>query len=257
MSEPLKETLGFVRKADTDFGLIERGDRIAVGLSGGKDSLVLLQALHLYRLFSHKDYTLCAILVHPGYDFDPSPLVAHAQSLGVPLYIHPGNVVETANALAKPGKSPCPLCAKMRRGALNATAVAHGCNKVALGHHRNDALETFCMSMLFESRLNTLSPKTHLDRTGLTVIRPLLYAREGHIAHLAQRLGLPVQKPVCPFDGHTMRQTIKQQLHALSQQFPHAEERMFLALQHTDLYNLWDRYRVPDLPPSHGHERND
>lgn len=113
------------------------------------------------------------------------------------------------------------------------------------------------MSMLFESRLNTLSPKTHLDRTGLTVIRPLLYAREGHIAHLAQRLGLPVQRPVCPFDGHTMRQTIKQQLHALSQQFPHAEERMFLALQHTDLYNLWDRYRVPDLPPSHGHERND
>lgn len=241
MSEPLKETLGFVRKADTDFGLIERGDRIAVGLSGGKDSLVLLQALHLYRLFSHKDYTLCAILVHPGYDFDPSPLVAHAQSLGVPLYIHPGNVVETANALAKPGKSPCPLCAKMRRGALNELAKEVGCNKVALGHHRDDALETLLLSLLHEGRIHTFHPRSYLSRMDLTVIRPMVYLPEKHVIHVVRELQLPVLASSCPANGNTQREEMKELLDALCRRYPNARELMLSALQNEAQYGLWDR----------------
>lgn len=239
----MKQTLGCIRKADTDFALIEPGDRVAVGLSGGKDSLLLLEALRLYRLFSHKDYSLCAITVDPGYHFDPTPLQQYCQHADVPFYFRPGSVVQTANERAKPGKSPCPLCAKMRRGVLNSAAAELGYNKVALGHHRDDALETFLLSMFYEGRLNTLAPKSYMERAGVTVIRPLLYLEERHIRGAVRTLGLPVQPSVCPFDGHTQRQTMKDWLAHLRKTFPRADEMMFFALHNTDGYHLWDRYK--------------
>lgn len=239
----MKQTLGCLRRADDDFALLEPGDFVAVGVSGGKDSLLLLEALRLYQKFSHKDYRLCAVTVDPGFGFDPSPLAAYCQANGISYSLAPGQVVETANQLAKPGKSPCALCAKMRRGALNAKAKALGCNKVALAHHRDDALETFLLSMFYEGRLNTLAPKSYLQRADLTVIRPFLYLEEKHIKGVVKKLGLPVQPSPCPFDGHTKRERMKQFLKDLRRQFPRADEMMFFALSNTDGYHLWDRYR--------------
>ncbi|MBQ9988497.1 MAG: tRNA 2-thiocytidine biosynthesis protein TtcA [Clostridia bacterium] len=244
-----------MRRADFEFDLIHDGDRIAVGLSGGKDSLTLLHALHLYGMFSHKNYSLCAITVDPGLGFDPEPLRAYCQSLNIPYVFAPGAVVETALSLRKDdGKTPCFLCAKMRRGALNRVAAENGCNVVALGHHRDDALETFLMSMFYEGRLNTLAPRSYLERTGLTVIRPMLYLPELHIKGVAKRLELPVCPAVCPYDGHTMRETMKQTIKELSRRFPNADEMMFAALRNTNGYHLWDKYRVND-PVATGHLR--
>ncbi len=241
----MKHTLGCVRKADEDFALIERGDRVAVGLSGGKDSLLLLEALHLYRRFSHKAYELTAITVDPGFSFDPAPLARHCQDLGVPFHFAPGGIVEEAMQRTKPGKNPCPFCAKLRRGILNSTAHALGCRKVALAHHRDDALETLFLSIFHEGRLNTLAPKSHMQRADVTVIRPFLYLEEAHIKNAAKRLSLPVQPSPCPFDKHTERETVKQWLHQLHRQFPRADEMLFLALQRTEAYHLWDQYKQP------------
>lgn len=241
----MKYTLGCVRKADEDFSLIQPGDFVAVGVSGGKDSMLCLEALRLYQLFSHKQYSLCAITVDPGYGFDPSPLSSYCKEHEIPFYFAPGAVVETANSLAKPGKSPCSLCAKMRRGALNAKAKELGCNKVALAHHRDDALETFLLSMFFEGRLNTLAPKSYLQRVDLTVIRPFLYLEEKHIKGVVRQLSLPIVPSPCPFDGHTKRETMKQYLKDLRKQFHRADEMMYFALSNTEGYHLWDQYKQP------------
>ncbi len=246
----MKQTLGFLRKADDAFGLIQTGGRIAVGLSGGKDSLLLLYALSLYRRFAHKDYRLCAITVHPGFDFDPGPLHRYCDDLDIPYYVHEGSVVETAIEKIRDGKTPCALCARLRRGALCDQVVSLGYDTLALGHNRNDALETFWMSMFMEGRLNTLSPRARLSRTGITVIRPFLYLKEAHIKGVVKKLGLPVIPSVCPFDGHTMRDEAKAAIASLCKSHPNADEMMFRALRNTRGYNLWDKYASPDKPCS-------
>ncbi len=252
----MKQTLGFLRKADDEFQLIQNGDSIAVGLSGGKDSLLLLYALNLYRKFTHKEYRLCAITVHPGLGFDPSPLRQFCDRLEIPYFVREGQVVEAAISLRREGKSPCMLCSRLRRGALHDEALLNGYNTVALGHHRDDALETFWMSMFLEGRLNTLSPVTHLSRTGITVIRPFIYLREAHIKGVVKQLHLPVQPPICPFDGYTMREKAKKDIAALRQSYKDADEMMFRALRNTDAYNLWDKYRI-NMPPQEGHVKNE
>ncbi len=251
----MKQTLGYLRKADDEFNLIHNGDSIAVGLSGGKDSLLLLYALNLYRKFTHKDYRLCAITVHPGLGFDPAVLRQFCASLDIPYYVREGQVVETALALRREGKSPCMLCSRLRRGALHDEALERGYKTVALGHHRDDALETFWMSMFLEGRINTLAPVTHLSRTGVTVIRPFIYLKEAHIKGVVKQLQLPVYAPVCPFDGYTMREKAKKDIAALRQSYANADEMMFRALRNTDGYNLWDKYRV-NTPPKQGHVSN-
>lgn len=240
----MKQALGFLRKADTDFGLIQPGDRIAVGLSGGKDSLLLVNALRLYRKFSKTEFTFCAITVDPGLGFDPAPLEAYCEQTGVEFIFTPGGVVEKAVAQCKEGKSPCSYCARLRRGALNSAALEAGCNKVALGHHRDDALETLLMCIFHESRMSTLAPHTYLSQTDLYVIRPLIYMPEMQIRGAAKRLGLPVSKPICPYDGHTERERMKQLIKGLREQFDQGDEMLFRALRKTEAYNLWDQYRV-------------
>lgn len=238
----MKKTLGCIRRADDTFSLIQPGDRIAVGLSGGKDSLTLLYALSLYRKFSHKDYELGAITLHPGLDgFDPAPLHRFCEALEIPYHVMDTHLLEIVLEKGVEGRSPCSLCARLRRGALNNAAREFGYNKVALGHHRDDVMQTFLLSLFYEGRLNIFSPKTYLSRSGLTVIRPMVYLPEKHIKGVVKRYQLPVVPSVCPYDGATARQDMADLIRDLNHRIPNAADMIFAALSNIDGYNLWQK----------------
>ena len=244
----MKTVLGCIRRADTDFGMIEPGDRVAVGVSGGKDSLLLLYALSLYRRFSGKDFTLHAVTLKLGLEpFDVAPIAALCEQLSVPYTVLDTEIAHIIFDLRKES-NPCALCAKMRRGALNDAAADLGCNKVALGHHRDDAIETLLMSLVFEGRLHTFHPNTYLSRKGVTVIRPMVYLPEKHVIHMVKTLSLPLVKNPCPADGHSKREEIKQLIATLSKTYPHLKDYLLSALQNTRQYGLWDikQAGVPD-----------
>jgi tRNA 2-thiocytidine biosynthesis protein TtcA len=236
--------LGCIRRADQDFDMLLDKDHVAVGVSGGKDSLLLLRALSLYRLFSQKNFTLEALMLTMGLEpFDTSGVERFCQEIGVPLTIKRTDIGKVVFEQRKE-KNPCALCAKMRRGALNELAKARGANKLALGHHREDVLETLLMSLFFEGRLHTFHPVTYLSRTDLTVIRPMVYLPEKHILHMARALSLPVTKNPCPADGHTARQEIKDLMKTLTKTYPNLKTLMLSALQNKAQYGLWDQKMV-------------
>ena len=237
----MKTVLGCIRKADTDFSMIAPGDRIAVGVSGGKDSLLLLYALSLYRKFSGKAFTLQAITLKMGLEpFDVSGIAALCERIDVPYTVIETEIAHVIFDIRKES-NPCALCAKMRRGALNDAALAAGCNKVALGHHREDAIETLLMSLIFEGRLHTFHPNTYLSRKQITVIRPMVYVPEKHVIHMVKTLSLPVVKNPCPADGNSKREEIKQLIATLCKTYPYLKDYMLSALQNTAQYGLWDQ----------------
>ena len=237
----MKTTLGCLRKADTDFHLIEPGDRVAVGVSGGKDSLLLLHALSLYRKFSHKDFTLMAFTISMGLEpFDLSGIHCLCQELDIPYVVKQTEIGDIIFNKRKE-KNPCALCAKMRRGALNDMCREYGCNKLALGHHRDDAIETLLMSLFYEGRFHTFHPKTYLSRTGITAIRPLCYLPEYHVRHMVEELNLPVVKSPCPANGETKRQEMNELMQALRKRYPDAPDRFLHALQSDKQYDLWQK----------------
>ena len=248
----MKTVLGCIRKADTDFGMIAPGDRIAVGVSGGKDSLLLLYSLSLYRKFSGKDFTLQAITLKLGLEpFDVSGIEELCRQIDVPYTVLDTEIAHVIFDIRKES-NPCALCAKMRRGALNDAAVAAGCNKVALGHHREDAIETLLMSLIFEGRLHTFHPNTYLSRRNITVIRPMVYVPEKHVIHMVRTLDLPVVKNPCPADGNSKREEIKELIASLCKTYPHLKDYMLSALQNTAQYGLWDQKQAggaPAVPP--------
>ena len=236
----MKKTLGCIRKADTDFGLIGDGDRIAVGVSGGKDSLLLLHALSLYRKFSHKDFSLSAVTVTMGLEpFDLSGIRDLCARLSIPYVVRETQIGEIIFGYRKE-KNPCALCSKMRRAVLSNTCRELGINKLALGHHRDDALETLLMSLLYEGRFHTFHPKTLMSRTGITVIRPLVYLPEPHVKHMAKELDLPVVKSPCPADGNTARAEMEELMRKIRRLYPDFPERLLHALKQ-DHYDLWQR----------------
>ena len=237
----MKTILGCIRKADTDFEMIAPGDRIAVGISGGKDSLLLLYALSLYRKFSGKDFTLQAITLKMGLEpFDVSGIARLCEEIEVPYTVIETEIAHIIFDVRKE-TNPCALCAKMRRGALNDAAKDAGCNKVALGHHREDAIETLLMSLIFEGRLHTFHPNTYLSRKDITVIRPMIYAPEKDVIHVVKKLNLPVVHNPCPADGHSKREEMKQLIRTLSKDYPHLKDYMLSALQNNNQYGLWDK----------------
>jgi len=239
----MKTTLGCLRKADTDYRLIEPGDHVAIGVSGGKDSLLLLHALSLYRKFSHKDFQLTAFTVSMGLEpFDVSGIRALCERLEIPYIVRETEIGKIIFEYRKE-KNPCALCAKMRRGVLNDLCNAHGCNKLALGHHREDAIETLLMSLLYEGRFHTFQPKSYLSRSNITVIRPLIYLPEKHVEHMMNEFELPVVKSPCPADGATKREDMKQLMAELQKRFPDAPERFLHALQNDQHYQLWQKER--------------
>ena len=221
--------------------MIQPGDRVAVGVSGGKDSLLLLYALSLYRYVRHHDFTLQAIMLTSGKEKpDTSAIEALCGQLDVPIVIRHTEIYQILFEWRKED-NPCALCAKMRRGMLCDMSKDLGCNKLALGHHREDAEETLLMSVLYEARLHTFHPVTHMEDSGVTVIRPMVYAPEREIIHLAKKYAVPVVKNPCPADGHTTRQEMKDMLEELSRRYPRAKEYLLTALRDDSRYGLWNK----------------
>lgn len=227
----MQKMLSYVRRAVDQYHMIEDGDVIAVGVSGGKDSLALLVALANLRRFYPKSFTLKAITLDMGYEeMDFSPVAQLCEQLDVEYIIRKTDIKTIVFDIRKE-ENPCSLCAKMRRGALNDTAKEEGCNKVALGHHYDDVIETMMMSLLYEGRINCFLPITYLDRRDITVIRPMIYAPESYIRALVKRQNLPIVHNPCPADGNTKREEIKQLLRTLEHDNHGVRQRIFGAIQ--------------------------
>ena len=242
----MQKLIGLVRRCLEDYHMIEAGDRIGVGVSGGKDSLALLVFLAELRKYNHNPYTLEAITIDMGLGMDYSGIGALCKELQVPFHLIKTEIGPIIFDHRKE-KNPCSMCSKMRRGALNQALLKYGMNKLALGHHYDDAVETFMMSLLYEGRISCFQPVTNLDRTGIIQIRPMLYIHERTIDNFALRENLPVLHNRCPVDKHTKREEIKKLVYELSQTYPDLKERVFGAMQRLPLPE-WEphgRYKRP------------
>ena len=230
--EHIKRILSYTRRAVDDYNMIEDGDRVAVGISGGKDSLTLLCALADLRRFYPKKFELCAITVDMGFStpMDFSPIRELCDRLEVPYHVTPTEIAKIIFDVRKES-NPCSLCAKMRRGVLHNTAKELGCNRVALGHHFDDVVDTFMLNLFFEGRLGCFQPVTYLSRADLHLIRPMIYMPEKDIRYFANRANMPVIKSPCPADGNTERESMKQLLHSLERENKGLRYRIFGALQ--------------------------
>ena len=235
MDKLLNDFAGTVRRAVDDYHMIDAHDAIAVGVSGGKDSLLLLLALAHLRSFYPLPFTLEAITVELGFEgMDFSPVAALCGELEIP-YTRVKTDIKEIVFDVRQEENPCSLCAKMRRGALNDAIRERGISKLALGHHFDDAVETFMLSLLFEGRLSCFRPVTFLDRSGVTQIRPLIYAGEKKIASLAEALALPVVENPCLMDKTSKRHEVKQMLAAMSAEYPDMKSKIFGAMQRLPL----------------------
>jgi tRNA(Ile)-lysidine synthase TilS/MesJ len=226
----LQQLLSYTRKAVDEYEMIDEGDRIAIGISGGKDSLTLLYALHGLQRFYPNHFEIEAITVSLGYEnFNLEPIRALCHSMGISY-----TVVDTEIARIvfdeRRESNPCSLCAKMRKGAFNQKAKELGCNKIAYAHHKDDVVETMLLSMIYEGRFYSFSPKTFLDRMELTVIRPLMFVSEADVIGFKNKYDLPVIKSPCPADGYTRRQYVKDLLRQLNLENPGVKDRMFSAI---------------------------
>lgn len=230
----MKRLLGEVRRALQSYSMLEAGDCVAVGVSGGKDSLMLLYALSRLRGFFPIPYSVKAITLDLGYENDYSAVEAFCRDLEVEYIIEKTQIKEIVFDLRQE-KNPCALCANLRRGALHNAAAANGCNRVALGHHYDDVIETFMLSLLYEGRVSCFSPVTYLERCGLHLIRPLIFTQEAHIRQLARKLQLPVLANPCAADGNTKRAEIKDYLAGLYAQDRDIKKRLFSAVQTSGL----------------------
>ena len=226
----LRRVLSYVRRAVDDFQMIADGDKICVGISGGKDSLALLAGLAGLRHFYPKKFDLVALTVDMGFDgVDYSEIEALCRELDVPYHVKKTEIAQIIFDIRKE-KNPCSLCAKMRRGVLHSTAKELGCNKIAFGHHFDDVVETFMLNLFHEGRIGCFQPVTYLSRADITLIRPLVYMPEKDVRYFANRENLPVVKSPCPADGHTEREEMKNLLNSLERQHKGLRHRIFGAI---------------------------
>lgn len=240
----LQQLLSYTRKAVDEYTMIQEGDHIAVGISGGKDSLTLLYAMHGLKRFYPKPFQLSAVTVDLGYSgCDFSPVADLCRELGVPYEIVKTDIAHILFEERKES-NPCSLCAKMRKGALNKAVKGMGCNKVAYAHHKDDIIETMLLSMLFEGRFYSFSPRSYLDRMELTVIRPMMFVEEADVVGFRNKYNLPVITSRCPIDGYTKRQYAKELAAQLNREHPGAKQRMFTAILNGNI-NGWPS-RIPD-----------
>lgn len=233
--------LSVMRKGVTTYKMIKDGDKIAVGISGGKDSVTLLKLLAEYRRFSPEKFDLVAITIdlnHKNNPQDFSPINDLCLSLGVEYVIEKTDIGEIVFE-ARKESNPCSLCSKMRKGALYDVAKRYGCNKVAIGHHKDDLIDTFILSLVYEGRLSTFHPKSYLSKTDLTLIRPMIMIKESDVLGFSK--GLPVVKSTCPADKQTKREEVKNFIKNMEPLMPNVREMIFSAITNPDRYNLFDK----------------
>ncbi|AQS58720.1 tRNA lysidine(34) synthetase [Desulforamulus ferrireducens] len=241
MSKFLKKTmLTQVTRAISHFQLIEPGDKVVVGVSGGKDSNSLLYLMNLYRhrYLKKIPFELHAVHLDMGLGADLTPLRDFCQRLEIPLTVKSTDIGTILFDIRKES-NPCSLCANLRRGALHSTVLELGFNKVALAHHLDDVVETFFMSLLFNGILKTFSPKTYLDRTNLTLIRPFVYITEAQVLELLPLENIPVIHNPCPANKHTKREEVKNLIANLAQQYPDIRQKFLTSMHNFDPKNLW------------------
>lgn len=240
----LQQLMSPARRALEQFNMIEDGDRIAVGLSGGKDSIALLEIMAGIKRFYPKKFELFAITIDMGLDYDKEEL-KEMQNLcdrvGVEWIVEKTDIAEILFE-ARKETNPCSLCSKMRRGALCTVALKHNINKLALGHHADDLIETFFLSMFYEGRLSTFAPVSFMSRTNMTVIRPMIYIEEKNISAFMK--GKPVLHNPCPADKTTRRQYVKDLINNVKVDIPFVKQRIHSAITSPDRYNLFDKYDV-------------
>lgn len=242
----LQQLLSRSRKAIDDYHMIQEGDRIAVGISGGKDSLALLYALSELRRFYPKKYELIAISINLGYEIDYSEVKKLCENLSVELQVIQTEIKSIVFDIRKED-NPCSLCSKLRKGAFNDAAKAAGCNKAAYAHHRDDVIETLLMSLIYEGRIHTFAPVTYLDRSEITLIRPLIYVNECDIVGFQHKYDLPVFKNPCPADGYTKREEVKNLIKQLDAEAPEIRDRLFRAIISGTIPS-WVKPEDPETP---------
>ena len=227
----MQKILSYMRKAIEEYNMIEENDKIAVCLSGGKDSITLLHAFKALQRFYPKKFELIAISINPGFEFfDTSLLQNLCDNLEIPLFIEKTHTKEIVFDIRKE-KNPCSLCANLRRGAINSIAVRECCNKIALGHNQDDVLETFLLNLFYTGSIGTFSPVSHMDRTGITLIRPLVYTPEKETKRFVKKNNLTVMPKVCPMDGTSKREDMRLMIFSLQKNIPMIRANLFGAIQ--------------------------
>ncbi|MBS6252864.1 MAG: tRNA 2-thiocytidine(32) synthetase TtcA [Clostridium sp.] len=227
----MQRILSHMRKAIEEYKMIEEGDKIAVCLSGGKDSITMLHAFKNLQIFYPKKFDIIAVSVNPGFEFfDTSFLEDICNKIDVPLFIEKSNAKEIVFDIRKE-KNPCSLCANLRRGVINSIANREGCNKIALGHNQDDVLETFLLNLLYAGNIGTFSPVSYMDRSKVTLIRPLVYTPEKEIKRYIKRNEISVMAKVCPMDGTSKREDMKNLIFSLSKNIPMIRANLFGAIQ--------------------------
>ena len=234
----MQRILSYMRKTIETYELIEDGDKIAVGLSGGKDSFTLLMGLKALQRFCPKHFDLIAITVNPGFEFfDFDFLKQRCDEIGVPVVEEVSHIKEIVFDIRKE-QNPCSLCANLRRGILNSVAIREGCNKIALGHNQDDALETFLLNFLYAGNLNTFAPISYMDRSKVTLIRPLIDTSEKEIRKFIKRNNVKVMPKVCPMDGYSKREDMKNMILELEKNIPTVRANMVGAIKRANI-NGW------------------
>lgn len=231
----MQKILGYMRKAIDNYNMIEDGDKIAVALSGGKDSISMLMGFKNLQRFYPKKFDIIAVTINPGFEeFDVSLLQNLCDSLEVPLIVEDGHMQEIVFDIRNE-KNPCSLCANIRRGMLNSIAIREGCNKIAVGHNEDDVLETFLMNLFYAGSINTFAPISYMDRSKITLIRPLIYAPEKYIRSFVKRNNIAVMPKACPMDGYSKREDMKNFLFNMQKDIPNVRANLYGAIKRANI----------------------
>lgn len=231
----MQKILSYMRKAIEDYNMIDEGDKIAVGLSGGKDSITMLMGFKALQRFYPKKFDIIAVSVNPGFEFfDSDFLNKICTDIGIPFFEEEGHIKEIVFDIRNE-KNPCSLCANLRRGILNSVAIREGCNKIALGHNEDDVLETFMLNLLYTGSISTFAPVSYMDRSNITLIRPLIYAPEKDIKKFIRRNNIQVMEKSCPMDGVSKREDMKEMIKTLQVDIPHIRANLYGAIKRSNI----------------------